>query len=140
MRWFLNFLLFLLFSLSGVSTSVFAQSNNRQVFRDTRKTDALHNVARLSHLPENKISRLQTYIAGSDESSYDDNTSEEEDEDHENSKTGKKAIAGAGYFTSFLDAHNSIDPGFTVTESRASCGHYQIGSSSRYILYCVFRI
>lgn len=129
-----------MFSLSGVNASAFAPGNNKQVFKDTRKTDALHNVARVSHLQEDKVSRLQTYVAESDESSYDDNTSEEEDEDHENSKTSKKAIADACYFTSFLDAHKSLDPGVTATESCASYGHYQIGSSPRYILYCVYRI
>ncbi|MBL7691085.1 MAG: hypothetical protein JNM41_05800 [Flavipsychrobacter sp.] len=140
MRWFFNFLLFLLFSLSGVNASAFAPGNNKQLFRDTRKTDALHTASRVSDLPESKISHIQTYVAGSDESSYDDNTSEEEDEDHENSKDGKKSIADAAYFTSFLDADNSLDPGATITRSRASCGHFHIGSSPRYILYCVYRI
>jgi len=140
MRWFFNFLLFLLFSLSGVNASAFAPGNNAQVFRDTRKIDALHTASRVANLPENKISRVQTYVAGTDESSYDDNTSEEEDEDHENSKTGKKTISGVCYFTSFLDAHNPLDPGVTLTESHASCGPFNIGSSPRYILYCVYRI
>ncbi len=140
MRWIFNFLLFLLFSLSGVNASAFAPGNNRHVFRDTRKTDALHTASRVSNLPENKIARVQAYVAGNDESSYDDNISEEEDEDHENSKTGKKAITGASYYTTFLDARNALDPGVTATECRASIGHYQIGSSPRYILYCVYRI
>lgn len=140
MRWFFNFLLLLLFSLSGVNASAFAPQYNKQVFRDTRKIDAIHTATRISDLPEIKTSYIQTYVAGGGEISYDDNTSEEEDEDHENSKDGKKPITAAGYFTSFLDADISMYSGVTITESRASCGHFHIGSSPRYILYCVYRI
>ena len=140
MRWFFNILVLLLLLVSGVNTSVFAAPTDQQAFRDTRKTDALHNVCRIGDLPQVTPSYVQPYVAGGNEDSYDDNPTEEEDEDHEDSKDGKKSISNSGYFASLLDVNNKLASVTTVAELPHSCGSFHIGSSPRYILYCVYRI